>query len=46
MAQWHELESSRQWFVRKVDETVDREILERLATRIGAAVPVIETAAA
>ena len=46
MAQWHELESSRQWFVRKVDETVDREVLERLATRIGAAVPVIETAAA
>ncbi|MEZ5823232.1 MAG: beta-1,6-N-acetylglucosaminyltransferase [Geminicoccaceae bacterium] len=46
MAQWHELESSAMWYVRKVDETVDREVLERLAERIGAAVPAMETEAA
>ena len=39
MAQWHELESSSMWFVRKVDETVDREVLERLAKRIDAPAP-------
>ena len=39
MAQWHELESSSMWYVRKVDESVDRQVLEWLAGRIGAPVP-------
>ena len=39
MADLPRLEASPMWFTRKVDEIVDRPVLERLAARIGAPVP-------
>ena len=37
--EWHILSGSHMWFTRKVDETIDREVLERLAKQIGAPIP-------
>ena len=39
ITQWDILSTSYMWYTRKVDETVDREVLERLAKQIGAPIP-------